>query len=155
MSAWALRIPASGAAPLASSPVAFVARAALVLSMAICKRFTPVSPVRSAPESWTRDSAHRQAGANTWPGAAAIPRSCVCAGLLVEVTANQVGQGGNRRIRLWAFRANGDRSALADPERQDAQNALGVSDHAILDHLDPGVFEPRGSLNKERRRPRM
>ena len=155
MSAWACRIPASATAPLASSPEAFVASASLTSLIAICNRFIPVSPVRSAPESWTRGSSHRQAGANTCPGAAAIPRSWVCDGLLVEVTAYQVAQGRNRGVRLWTIRSNRDCHALADPQRQHAEDALGVPHHAILDHFDPGVFESGSGLYEERRGPSM
>ena len=84
-----------------------------------------------------------------------MPRSSVRDRLLVEVTAYQVAQGRNRGISLWTVRSNRDRRALADAQRQHAEDALGVPHHAVLDHFDPGIFESGGGLYEERRGPSM
>src|SRR5439155_26966433 len=77
------------------------------------------------------------------------------AGLLAEVTIDQVGQCGDGFVRLWPLGADHDVRPLAYPEREDAQDALRISHGAIFIHLDLRVLEPRRGLHEERRRTRM
>src|SRR5438309_1285389 len=153
--AWASRMPASAAAPFASSRAALVANAALTPLMATCSRLIPASPVRSTPESWICDSTHRHAGAKTWPGAAAIPRKRVRDVLLAEVTVHQVGERRHRGLRLGSLGPYRDGGSLAHPEGQHTQDAFCISNGTVLDDFDPGVLEARGGLDEQRGRPGM
>src|ERR1700680_1182377 len=148
-------MPASADAPLAVSRAAAVERRVFTSSMARCKRSAPTSPVGPGVELSGGCSSHRQAGANACPGAAAMPFRRVRAPLFAEVTIDEVGERRDRGLRLRAIGANRDRRSLADTQCQDIENALGVSNRAVLDNLDPRVLEPCGCLHEKRSRPCM
>jgi hypothetical protein len=78
-----------------------------------------------------------------------MPCSSVRVALLAKVTVDQVGQRGDRGFSLRTVRADRDRRSLADAKRQHAQNALCISNRAVLDHLDAGVLEARGGLDEK------
>src|SRR6202165_5205002 len=123
--------------------------------MARCNSSAPISPVGPAAVFSSDASFHRQAGAKACPGAAAIPWSRVRSELFAEVTIDEIGQRGDRGIRLRAVGAHRDRRSLADAQRQNIEDALGVSNLAVLLDLDARVFEASGRLHEKRGRPSM
>src|ERR1700674_2489243 len=123
--------------------------------MARSNSSAPISRVGPAAMFSSAGSFHRQAGAKACPGAAAIPWSRLCSELFAEVTIDKVGERGDRGIRLRTVGAHRDRRSLADAQRQDIEDALGVSNLAVLLDLDARVFESCGRLHEERRRPSM
>jgi len=84
-----------------------------------------------------------------------MPLSWVRPELLAEVTIDEVGERRDRGIRLRAIGANRDRRSLADAQRQDIEDALGVANEAVLHDFDARVFEACGRLYEERGRARM
>src|ERR1700675_1119888 len=130
-------------------------RLALTSAIARSSASAPTWPVGPEPCRSGRASFHRQAGANACPGAAAIPLSGGRPELLSEVTIDEVGERGDRSIRLRAIGADRDRRSLADAQRQDIEDAFRVSHHAVLDDLDARVFEACSRLHEKRGRPSM
>ena len=84
-----------------------------------------------------------------------MPLSWVRPELFAEVTIDEVGERRHRGIRLRAIGANRDRRSLADAQRQDIEDALGVANEAVLHNFDARVFEASGRLHEERGRARM
>src|ERR1700694_5192401 len=121
--------------------------------MARCNSSAPTSPVGPAAVFSSDASFHREAGAKACPGAAAIPWSRVRSELLAEVTIDKVGERGDRSIRLRSIGAHRDRRSLADAQRQDIEDALGVSNLAVFLDLDARVFEACGRPHEKRGRP--
>src|SRR5712692_5958081 len=155
MRAWASRMPASAVAPRALSRSVFVVSMPLTSSNATISRPGAAGPERSVEAPAMTVSVQRQIGATTLPGAAAMPWSCSRRGLLVEVTVDQVAQRRDGIVSMRAFGADDDGRALGDAEREDAEDALGVPRHAILEDLNPGVLESGRGLHEKRGRPRV
>src|ERR1700716_1500903 len=112
----------------------------------------PTAPAGLAAVLPSGASCHRQAGAKACPGAAAIPLSRVRE-LFAEVTIDEVGERRDRGIRLRTIGANRDRRSLTDAQGQHVEDALGVSNLAVLHDLDARVFEARSRLHEQRSRP--